>query len=115
VRARKKLVAFAVTALHRVDGLDRGGPGLLEEMSTISDTTEGTADLRLEVWKIGLRMFAANPVLGVGADNFRWVVGDYQSQEQSEKYGRSLGEVSSLTPCSWSCWRSLAPPARACS
>lgn len=91
VRARRKLVGFGVAALLGLTVLTVAGPAYWEEMSTISDVNEGTADLRLEVWKIGLRMFEANPLLGVGADNFRWVVGEYQSQEQSEKYGRSLG------------------------
>jgi O-antigen ligase len=73
VRARRKLVGFGVAALLGLTVLAVAGPAYWEEMSTISDVNEGTADLRLEVWKIGLRMFAANPLLGVGADNFRWV------------------------------------------
>src|SRR5262249_28010998 len=40
---------------------------------------------------IGLRIWAANPVLGVGAGGFRWALDEYQSVEQFEKYGRSLG------------------------
>lgn len=62
-----------------------------DEIMTIGDTQEGTADLRLEIWQIGLRMWQANPVVGVGAGNFRWMVGTYQSSEQQEKYGRDLG------------------------
>jgi O-antigen ligase len=38
-----------------------------------------------------MRMWRANPVLGVGAGNFRWMVGTFQSLEQLEKYGRDLG------------------------
>jgi O-antigen ligase len=90
-RARKKLVGFIVAALIGLTVLLVAGPAYWEEMSTISDVTESTADLRLEVWKIGLRMFKASPILGVGAGNFRWEVGEYQSQDQSDKYGRSLG------------------------
>jgi len=61
-----------------------------EEMSTITNTKESTADMRLELWAIAWRMFEANPVMGVGPDNFRWNVGDYQSVEQLEKFHRSL-------------------------
>ncbi len=91
VRARKKLIGFGVAALMGLTILTVAGPAYWQEMSTISDVNEGTADLRLEVWKIGLRMFAANPIFGVGPGNFRWVVGDYQSKDQLDKYGRSLG------------------------
>ena len=36
-------------------------------------------------------MWEANPFFGVGAGNFRWVIADYQTPEQFEKFGRSLG------------------------
>ena len=90
-RARKKFIGFGVAALMGLTVLTVAGPAYWQEMSTISDVNEGTADLRLEVWKIGLRMFAANPIFGVGPGNFRWVVGDYQSKDQLDKYDRSLG------------------------
>jgi len=66
------------------------GPGYWEEMGTITDTKESTADLRLEFWLIAWRMFLYNPLLGVGAGNFRWNAGDYQSVEQLEKFGHPL-------------------------
>jgi len=91
VRARRRLIGLGVAALIGLTVLTVAGPAYWEEMSTISDVNEGTADLRLEVWKIGLRMFEANPIFGVGPGNFRWVVGDYQSKDQLDKYGRSLG------------------------
>ena len=61
-----------------------------EQMATITNTKESTADMRLELWAIAWRMFVDNPVMGVGPDNFRWRVGDYQSVEQLEKFHRSL-------------------------
>jgi O-antigen ligase len=67
------------------------GPTYWEEISSIGKVDEGTADMRLEIWEIGMRMWRANPVLGVGAGNFRWMVGTFQSLEQLEKYGRDLG------------------------
>jgi O-antigen ligase len=62
-----------------------------DDIVTITDTKQGTADIRLEIWKIGIRMWGANPVFGVGAGNFRWKVGTYQSAEQKLKYDRDLG------------------------
>lgn len=65
-------------------------PKYWEEMRTITDTKESTADLRLEIWGIAFRMFLGNPLLGVGPGNFVWNAEDYQSEEQWEKFGRSF-------------------------
>ena len=35
-------------------------------------------------------MFKKNPVFGVGAGNFQWRVGEYQTPDQYERLGRSL-------------------------
>ncbi len=89
-RSPKKLLGATVVAVIVIAALLFAGADYWEEMGTITDTSEATADLRLEIWKIGLRMWAGNPVFGVGPGNFRWQVGDYQSAEQLEKYGRNL-------------------------
>lgn len=60
------------------------------EVETVTDTTESTAEMRLELWKIAFRMFLANPLSGVGPGNFVWNIGAYQSEEQFAKYGRTL-------------------------
>src|SRR5215510_2263834 len=65
--------------------------GYWDEIRSISDTDEGTADMRLEIWQIGLRMWGGNPFLGVGPGNFRWMVGVYEADQQFQKYGRDLG------------------------
>jgi O-antigen ligase len=67
------------------------GPGYWDEIATINDVDQGTADIRIEIWKIGMRMFMAHPLFGVGPGGFRWAVGIYQSPEQLDKYGRDLG------------------------
>jgi O-antigen ligase len=91
VRSRKRLVGLVGVALIALTMLVLAGPAYWDEIATIRNTDEGTADLRLEVWKIGMRMFEAHPVFGVGPGGFRWVVGQYQSPEQLEKFGRNLG------------------------
>jgi len=68
------------------------GPKYWEDMGTITDTKESTADMRLELWTIAWQMFLHNPLLGVGPGNYRWRIGDYQSAEQLEKFGRVLTE-----------------------
>jgi O-antigen ligase len=89
-RSPRKVAGFTIVAVIGVAALFFAGPAYWEEMSTITDTSESTADLRIEVWKIGVRMWQANPILGIGAGNFRWHVGDYQSADQLDKYGRDL-------------------------
>jgi len=66
------------------------GESYWTEMSTITDTSEGTADMRLELWKIALNEFLAYPLTGVGAGNFKWRLAEFQSPEQVEKFGRLL-------------------------
>ena len=67
------------------------GPRFWKEIDSTTDVHEGTGDVRLEIWAAGIRMWKANPFLGVGSGNFRWVIGDYQTPEQFAKFGRSLG------------------------
>jgi O-antigen ligase len=82
------MVATAIGPSER-SGRSRTG-SYWEEMETITNTKESTADMRLELWAIAWRMFVHNPLMGVGPDNYRWNVGDYQSDEQFEKFRHSL-------------------------
>jgi len=65
-------------------------PSYWEEMSTITNTKEETVNMRFEVWKISLRIFKDNPIIGVGPGNFQWNIEGHQSEEQFENIGRSL-------------------------
>jgi len=53
----------------------------IAEMSTISDAEESTRVQRLYFWQKGWEMYLDNPVLGVGANNYRWNVGLYQLRD----------------------------------
>lgn len=86
----KKKQALIALVIGSLLVLTVAGPTYWEEMGTITDTKEATADLRFEFWTIAWRMFVNNPVMGVGPGNFRWNVGDYQSVEQLEKFGHPL-------------------------
>jgi len=66
------------------------GPSYWERMSTIKDTSEGTADLRLQFWHIAFREFLSYPLTGVGGGNFKWRMAEFQSPEELEQYGRIL-------------------------
>lgn len=54
------------------------------------DPRKGTGALRREYWQTARVMFKANPIFGVGAGNFQWQVGSYQTADQFERLGRSL-------------------------
>ena len=62
-----------------------------DEIQSIGDTNESTADMRIELWAIATRQFLGNPIMGVGPGNFIWNIEEYQSAEQVEKFGRDLG------------------------
>jgi O-antigen ligase len=110
------------------------GDRFWNEIDTSADYETGTGDQRLELWAMGVRMWEAHPVLGVGAGNFRWVSGDYQTKEQFEKLGHNvtgtlvahsshvemlseLGTLGALAMIllTWSTWQGLGkirPPGR---
>jgi hypothetical protein len=50
----------------------------VKDMQSINDTENNTRIERLRTWEIGLEMFKANPILGVGAGNFPNTVHLYQ-------------------------------------
>jgi O-Antigen ligase len=66
------------------------GSSYWEEMSTIQNTDEGTADLRFEFWTIAVREFLAYPITGVGGSNFPWQMPNFQSVDQVEHWGRKV-------------------------
>lgn len=91
MRSRRKIMGIFVVLIGVGAVAALAGPAYWAEIATTSDVDSGTADYRIEVWKTGVRMWQANPILGVGAGSFRWVTGEYQSDEQREKFGRDLG------------------------
>jgi len=54
------------------------GEKYINEMSTVTDTNEGTAQTRIKSWESAWDMFIDNP-LGVGGNNFQTRFPDYQS------------------------------------
>lgn len=90
-RSPKKIMGLSIVGAVGVVMVLFAGDTFWKEIDTTTDFESGTGDMRLELWKAGLRMWQANPLLGVGSGNYRWVLGDYQTAQQFEKFGRSLG------------------------
>ncbi len=90
MKSPRKGLAISVAVAIGVGVALVAGPAYWDEMSSITDTSEGTADLRLEFWAIATREFLAYPLTGVGGDNFKWRMAEFQSAEQLEKFGRFL-------------------------
>jgi O-antigen ligase len=89
-RSPRKLVGFSVLIAGGIALFAIAGQRFWKEIDSTADIHEGTGDIRLELWAAGVRMWQAHPLLGVGAGNYRWVVGDYQTAAQLEKFGHSL-------------------------
>lgn len=90
-RSPQKLVGIAAAVLAVVGFLVFAPQSFWDEMSTISDTNEGTADMRLEMWRIAVWQYLDHPLTGVGAGNFPWETFDYETEEQVQKFNRTLG------------------------
>jgi O-antigen ligase len=90
IKSPHRWLAWAAGVVALVVVLLFAGQSYWNEMSTITDTSEGTADLRLEFWSIAWREFLDYPLTGVGPGNFRWQIGEHQSLEQMEKFHRDL-------------------------
>jgi len=90
LKSPKKLAGISIGAVAVTLLLTFASNQYWQEMDTITDTSESTADLRLEAWTIAFRMFQHNPIFGIGPDNFKWEAHNYQSEAQYEKYGRGL-------------------------
>lgn len=46
--------------------------GYVDDMKTIENTNEGTANLRFLHWTTAMEIFKDNPIFGVGPDNYPW-------------------------------------------
>ena len=52
--------------------------GYIDDLRSISDTEESTADERLYSWGLGVDMYLDNPIFGLGTGQFGWNVMNYQ-------------------------------------
>ena len=84
-RSPKKLNAVIVLAVAVVFMVILAPPTYWDEISSsTSDETmgaQGTGGARLYTWGIGMDMFYANPIIGIGQSNFPWTFGTYEASQ----------------------------------
>jgi len=87
---RRIAALISVGVLAVVLGL-MAGASYWQEMETMTDTEAGTADHRKDLWRIATYMFMSYPLTGIGPNNYRWRIEEFETNEIIEKYGHSLG------------------------
>jgi O-antigen ligase len=87
----RKLLGFGILGAGALGLALLAGPKYWQQIRSTTDTSEGTADLRLEIWQAGLRAWKLRPIMGAGPGNFTWVVQEGESQAQFERLGRGVG------------------------
>jgi len=90
LKSPKRWLAIALALILGGGLIVVAGSSYWDEMSTITDTSEATADLRLELWEIATKEFLAYPLTGVGGGNYHWRMSEFQSPEQMAKFDRIL-------------------------
>jgi putative inorganic carbon (hco3(-)) transporter len=69
IRSKRKLLSLAIISLLLMAGVMFAPPDFWQQVESISDTNEATAQTRLHYWGAAARMLIANPIVGVGAGN----------------------------------------------
>lgn len=86
--SQKKFQIAILFSLLTILFIIYAGDEYKQEMTTITDTSSGTAKIRFESWKSGFNMFLHNP-LGVGGNNFQIHFDEYQTDYfKREMWGR---------------------------
>jgi O-antigen ligase len=80
----KKLISLLII-VAAIAGIIVFAPSVFKERAaTIADYQhQGTATARIEYWKLGIKMFLSNPIIGVGAGNYPeryWDFGGWEKQ-----------------------------------
>ena len=103
-RSPKKLNALIVVVVAVLFMLVLAPERYWDEIaSSTSDETmgeHGTGGARLYTWGIGMDMFYANPIIGIGQSNFPWTSGSYEA-------GRTFHERSYAGRQAHSAWVTL--------
>lgn len=75
---RHKLRNLAVLAVAAAAFMLLAPRSYLDEIRTITDTSEGTAETRQFLWETAYNIWLDHPVIGAGGGNFNYLAGRYQ-------------------------------------
>lgn len=91
LKMRAKLPAIVLMLFIGIAGLAFVPDAYWQEMSTIS-TEESTAQARLHMWDVALRIWFnfEHFLFGVGPQNTQWWIRDYESALAASDFGRSV-------------------------
>lgn len=91
-RFRMALVGMAIMAVLPAIVIPMLPDGYLDEMQTSMDPNDSTRVEREYFWGLAMDMYAANPVVGVGTDNYPWTVMEYEERlPPEERAARASG------------------------
>ncbi len=91
-RSPRRGLAVGVLSLAALALALIAGPSFWAEIQNTTDvSTDSTGGLRLRAWTAGLNMWFHHPIFGVGAGNFPWQLGAFESAGSVQELGRSLG------------------------
>jgi probable O-glycosylation ligase (exosortase A-associated) len=68
-RSKRKFISLGIVAILILVIFTFAPPDFIYQVRSISDTSEGTAQTRINYWKAAVSMFVDNPIIGVGAGN----------------------------------------------
>ncbi len=69
IRSKRKLLSLGIVGVIILAIFLFAPPDFMQQVQSISDTDEGTAQSRINYWKAAVRMYIDNPIIGVGAGN----------------------------------------------
>ncbi len=79
--SKKRMRNFLLLAIVAIAASLYASEQYVEEMQTIDDPNESTAQQRIYYWGRAWEMFIDNPVFGVGVNNFPYLIHEYEIRD----------------------------------
>jgi probable O-glycosylation ligase (exosortase A-associated) len=91
-RSKRRVLAFSFAAIIAVAMAMAAPQEYWQEISTISDTHESTAEARLQYWEAAVRIYLDYPVVGAGASNGGFLLPEYMTgiANPATQWGRAF-------------------------
>ncbi|NIS18111.1 MAG: hypothetical protein GWN00_09715 [Aliifodinibius sp.] len=92
IKSKQKLRSFAIVVLLGLIAILFAPQQYWDEVESIKNTGEGTAQIRKDYWMAAVRMYIDNPIVGVGAANGGFRMPEYYEGrlETATQWGRTF-------------------------